>query len=225
MADSKSRKPPSSPKPKHDDSAPDLSIVGSKVSLHPAGYDKTPIDETPTTESSGLQPAEMESAIIRKEGDADTQQQREHERNLVGGMARFRTRPFDFLQEMAVYVSGAGWRSYDNVVGQPVFYQGFSENMKNAVLARPMLRQKVGELAERRVLIEEQEGLLGSVGPGEAKGDVKGRRRREVEEQVWEVVDKMTEDMICKMESKTFIRGAYYMVTQLLTRAYHQGKC
>ncbi|KAF1814155.1 acyltransferase [Eremomyces bilateralis CBS 781.70] len=33
----------------------------------------------------------------------------------------------------------------------------------------------------------------------------------------------MTEDMIAKMEGKRFIRGAYYMVTQLLTRAYHQG--
>ena len=29
--------------------------------------------------------------------------------------------------------------------------------------------------------------------------------------------------MICKFESKTFIRGAYYLVTQLLLRAYHQG--
>jgi len=30
--------------------------------------------------------------------------------------------------------------------------------------------------------------------------------------------------MICKMESKRFIRGASYMCTQLLTRAYHQGE-
>lgn len=29
--------------------------------------------------------------------------------------------------------------------------------------------------------------------------------------------------MICKMESRYFIRGAYYLATQLLTRAYHQG--
>lgn len=29
--------------------------------------------------------------------------------------------------------------------------------------------------------------------------------------------------MICKMDSKYFIRGAYYFATQLLTRAYHQG--
>jgi hypothetical protein len=31
------------------------------------------------------------------------------------------------------------------------------------------------------------------------------------------------DNMICKMENKTFIRGAYYFATQLLTRAYHQG--
>ena len=38
-----------------------------------------------------------------------------------------------------------------------------------------------------------------------------------------EVADKLTDNMICKFESKAFIRGAYYLITQLLTRAYHQG--
>jgi hypothetical protein len=53
--------------------------------------------------------------------------------------------------------------------------------------------------------------------------DRRVRRRVQIEESLMEVADTLTENMICKMESKSFIRGAYYMTTQLLTRAYHQG--
>lgn len=37
------------------------------------------------------------------------------------------------------------------------------------------------------------------------------------------MAEKLTDNMICKFESKPFIRGAYYLVTQLTLRAYHQG--
>jgi hypothetical protein len=49
------------------------------------------------------------------------------------------------------------------------------------------------------------------------------QRRQEIEQSLQELCEKWTSDMICKMESKSFIRGAYYLCTQLLTRAYHQG--
>lgn len=112
------------------------------------------------------------------------------ERNLVERMARFRTAPLDFLREISLHVSGSGWRSYENVVGQPIFYAGFSERMKGLVLRSPMLV---------------------------AKAEV------EIRESVMEVAEKLVDEMICKMESRRFIRGAYYLATQLLTRAYHQG--
>jgi glycerol-3-phosphate O-acyltransferase len=177
-------------------SAPDLSIgLGDNVGLHPSGYTEPPV------------------AAPRQDGD--------HSRELIETMARFRTSPIDFLREVSLHVSGTGWRSYDRVVGQPVFYSGFSEEMKAKVVGSPMLRAKVEELAKRRVEVEEQQGLL--YAKDASMAEKKERRRRELEGSLLEVAEQITDDMICKMESKRFLRGAYYLVTQLLTRAYHQG--
>ncbi|KAG5990077.1 hypothetical protein E4U43_004370, partial [Claviceps pusilla] len=126
-----------------------------------------------------------------------------------------------FLREVSMYVSGHGWRAYDNVIGQPVFYSGFSENMKSMVLSAPLLQRRIVQLAEDRLSVEVKEGLINKDDPDFAVKCV--QRRNILEGGLQEVAEKMTDDMICKMESKTFIRGAYYMTTQLLTRAYHQG--
>jgi hypothetical protein len=193
------------PKPPHSstasDAPPDLSILADDaVHLHAVGYTSSP------------------------EPSAS------HERNLVGSMARFRSSPLDFLREISAHVSGSGWRSYDDIVGQPIFYAGFSERMKGMVLQNEMLGRKVRELADRRVEVEVREGGLAHKGGMEDAGDSMGReeskyrRRAQLEEQLMEVADKMTDDMICKMESRRFIRSAYYLCTQLLTRAYHQGE-
>lgn len=135
-------------------------------------------------------------------------------------MARFRESPLDFLREVSLHVSGIGWRAYDQVLGQPIFYSGFSENMKVAVMKTPMLRRRIEDLAQRRVEVEEQSGLL-----GDEKDRIvnKFRRKTEIEMSLHDVALELTDGMICKMESKRFIRGAYYLCTQLLTRAYHQG--
>ncbi len=140
---------------------------------------------------------------------------------VVGNMARFRESPFDFFREISLHVSGTGWRSYDSVIGQPIYYTGFSENMKAAVLSTPMLQEKIRQLAERRVSVEENEGFFEN-GDGDA-GTRKSKRKMIIENSLHEVAEGITDDMICKMESRTFIRGAYYVATQLLTRAYHQG--
>ncbi|TAQ83911.1 hypothetical protein B7494_g7765 [Chlorociboria aeruginascens] len=174
-------------------SAPDLDILGDQVTLHPSGY---------------IAPNEREDG-----GDK--------ERNLVENMARFRTSPLEFLREVSLHVSGTGWRAYDNFIGQPVFYPGFSENMTAAILSTPILQRKITELAEKRIAVEEKEGLLN-------KDDIlyaakKSQRKAVIEQSLQDLSEKWTGDMICKMESKTFIRGAYYLCTQLLTRAYHQG--
>lgn len=51
----------------------------------------------------------------------------------------------------------------------------------------------------------------------------RSQRLNQIESGLQELAEKLTDDMICKLESKSFIRGAYYVCTQLLTRAYHQG--
>ncbi|OAQ74915.1 acyltransferase [Purpureocillium lilacinum] len=172
-------------------SAPDLQILGDEITLQPSGY------------------VEPQGGIEGKE------------QALMHQFASFRSEPLQFLREVSLYVSGQGWRAYDRVVGQPVFYSGFSENMKSMVLSAPLLQKRISQLAENRVTVEEQEGLLNKNDKDYA---IKRTQRRSVlESGLQEVAEKLTDDMICKMESKTFIRGAYYMVTQLLTRAYHQG--
>ncbi|PMD35963.1 glycerol-3-phosphate acyltransferase [Hyaloscypha variabilis F] len=174
-------------------SAPDLEILGDQVTLHPSGY--------------------VEPPARRQDGDK--------ERNLVEHMARFRSSPLEFLREVSLHVSGTGWRAYDHFIGQPIFYSGFSENMTAAVLSTPILQKRITELAEKRIAVEEKEGLLN-------KNDLayaakRYQRKTVIEQSLNELCEKLTGDMICKMESKPFIRSAYYLCTQLLTRAYHQG--
>lgn len=175
-------------------SAPDLEILGDQITIHPGGYVEPPL----------------------------TPQDASPERNLVEHMVRFRESPLDFLREVSLHISGAGWRAYDDILGQPIFYNGFTEEMKAGVSNSPMLKSRIRELAQRRVDVERDEGLLGD---GEERDRRCQQRRGEIEKSLEEVAADLTDKMICKMESKRFIRGAYYFTTQLLTRAYHQGKC
>ncbi|POR34729.1 Glycerol-3-phosphate acyltransferase [Tolypocladium paradoxum] len=173
-------------------SAPDLQILGDEITLQPSGY--------------------VEPQGVAHEGK---------EQALLNQFASFRAEPLQFLREVSLYVSGQGWRAYDRVIGQPVFYPGFTDNMKSMVLSAPLLQTRIAQLAENRVAVEEEEGLLNK--DDKDYGVKRAQRRSVLESGLEEVAEKLTDDMICKMESKTFIRGAYYLVTQLLTRAYHQG--
>lgn len=174
-------------------SAPDLEIAGDQVTIHPSGVTGGPgAQDGPITE-----------------------------RNLVSHMARFRANPLDFLREVSLYMSGTGWRAYNDIIGQPIYYPGFSERMKSWILGNPILQGKIQQLAETRLTTEEKEGLL-NIKEG-TLDQKRTKRRHEIEGNLKEVVDAMMDNMICKMDSNRFIRGAYYMCTQLLTRAYHQG--
>lgn len=93
--------------------------------------------------------------------------------------------------------------------------------MTAAVMSTPILQTRISELASKRVQMEEKEGLLN--GDDKMLESNKAARRSVIEHSLQQVAEKMTDDMICKMESNTFIRGAYYLCTELLTRAYHQG--
>lgn len=176
--------------------APDLEIVGDEVRIQPTGFTAGP---------------DVYDGIT--------------ERKLVSNMGRFRENPFEFLREISLFMSGTGWRAYDDFIGQPIFYPGFSENMKSLVSNNALLVDKIMELAERRTKVEEKEGLLSITAGQEGQDlDPRTRRKNEIEGNLREVVETMMDNMICKMENRSFIRGAYYVCTQLLTRAYHQGK-
>ncbi|KAI0817039.1 acyltransferase-domain-containing protein [Xylaria sp. FL0064] len=173
------------------DSAPDLQILGDQITLQPRSYVETP------------RPDDHEEEALMK------------------NMARFRSEPLRFLREVSLYVSGTGWRAYDNIIGRPIYYSGFSEQMKNSVVSAPLLQNRISQLADKRLEVEEEEGWLRKDDKDYAVK--RAHRRAVIESGIRDVAEKMTDDMICKFESKTFIRGAYYLVTQLLTRAYHQG--
>ncbi len=143
------------------------------------------------------------------------------EQNLVEHMARFELNPYQWFREVALFVSGSGWRAYENVTGQPVFYSGYTDKIKTAIMASPVLQQKLAELTDKRLEVEEQNHLLDRTSPT-FESD-KGKRKQEIISSLRETTNTMIDNMVCKMESKYFIRSAYYMVTQLLTRAYHQG--
>lgn len=148
----------------------------------------------------------------------------EHE--LLEPYSRFRREPINALAELGQHISGTGWRSYDKIVGREIFYPGFSEGMKAMVMRQPKLKGKIGELAAKRVEAEMLEGRFGPLGLEGEQEEWKNKRkarRSELEGQLSSVAEQWTDGMICKMDSRYFIRGAYYLATQLLTRAYHQG--
>ncbi|ROW00473.1 hypothetical protein VPNG_07960 [Cytospora leucostoma] len=189
------------------DSAPDLRILGDQITLQPSGYVEPPVTTNPS-----LPPHAHDTAEAEKE------------EALMKQAAHFRSEPLQFLREVSLYVSGTGWRAYDNVIGQPIFYSGFSENLKNAILSAPLLNARIADLAGKRLAVEESQQLLGNSDKDSREyATRKAQRRLFLETGLREVADKWIDQMICKFESRTFIRGAYYLVTQLLTRAYHQG--
>ena len=171
-------------------SAPDIDILGDRVTIHPGGY---------------VEPVVPEDAP---------------ERNLVEHMARFRESPLDFLREISLYVSGTGWRAYEDVIGQPIYYAGFSDNMRSMIMRTPMLQHRIMDLTNKRLDVEEKAGLFSQA---RDQDKAKSVRRAEIVSSLRDVALRLTDGMICKMESNRFIRFAYYSATQLLTRAYHQG--
>lgn len=88
-------------------------------------------------------------------------------------------------------------------------------------MSAPLLQTRIAQLADKRLEIEEKEGWLRN--DDKDFHDKRAQRRSALISGLREVAEKWTNDMICKLESKPFIRSAYYLVTQLLTRAYHQG--
>ncbi|KAL7923087.1 acyltransferase domain-containing protein [Trichoderma austrokoningii] len=175
-------------------SAPDLQILGDEITLQPSGF--------------------VEPRAVSQD---------DKEEALMNQTHSFRSEPLQFLREVSLYVSGQGWRAYDRdrVIGQPVFYSGFSENMISNVLSAPLLQKRIAQLADDRLAIEEKEGLLNR--DDKDYQSKRAQRRNIIESSLLEVAEKLTDNMICKMESNTFIRGAYYLMMQLVTRAYHQG--
>lgn len=140
------------------------------------------------------------------------------DRHLLQRMARFRKNPFNFAYEILQFVRGTGWRGYRDVIGQPCFYPGYTENIKNGVMQSPVLRKKINDLTEARLKVEEKELLLDP----ESQTFIQDRERRkdEIISSLADLLNNMLDQMMCKMEQKAKIRAGFYVVTQCLTRTY-----
>lgn len=119
-------------------------------------------------------------------------------------------------------MSGSGWRGYDNFVGQPILYPGFTENIKNKVLSAKLLKDRIVELTNERVGQEDREGCFGPE-LSDKHASLREKRRVEVRRGLEDVTDKLLDKMMVKFDSKAFVRGGAYLATQLTLRAYHQG--
>ena len=156
--------------------------------------------------------------LVRPDGQPASIQDEATDRSILSPMQRFRTNPFNFAHEISLFVRGVGWRAYDNPIGQPVFYSGYTAKIKAATMASPLLRQRLADLTEQRLRLEEEEHLLDNTLP--TYMSEKEKRRHEITSQLIEITGDMLDSMVCKMESKPYIRSAFYGCTQLLTRAY-----
>ena len=200
--------------------APDLSIRGDKIALLSPGFSE-PLSERDSIDEDSV------DSTAQDDGKGD-------ESTVVSHGTRFRQSPWHFFREISLHVSGSGWRSYDNFIGQPIFYSGFSEKMKSSVISSPLLQEKIRYLADKQAKGEKEQGLLRQESmwqDGAENGTVDKSsddralesRRLSIQSGLNKAAEGLIDNMICKMESKMFIRGAYYFAIQLLTRAYHQG--
>ncbi|ODQ51235.1 acyltransferase-domain-containing protein [Saitoella complicata NRRL Y-17804] len=149
-------------------------------------------------------------SVTSPEGQAEP---RSTTRNLAKhDKAHFRREPLPFLRELNAWYNGVGWRGYNDYIGQRIYYDGFTAEIKSQTLSSPILRKKIVELATKRAEVEY---------PNEAIP--RARRRTELENQLGEVADKLADGMITRLEHHKFIRGACWMVNQMLARMYDQG--
>ena len=157
-------------------------------------------------------PDSPDNNLVPEDGDGDA------ERGLLERMARFRKNPFNFAHEISLFVRGVGWRGYNDIIGQPCFYAGYTDKVSNAVMRSDILRKRLIELAEARLQLEEKECLL-DVSSSTYPQD-RERRSQQIVSSLVDITRDMVDRMMCKQESHTFIRAAFYGTTQLLTRAY-----
>ena len=163
-------------------------------------------------DSVQMETSKDEPATAPAHNDVDT------ERGLLERMARFRKDPFNFAHEISLFVRGVGWRGYNDIIGQPCFYSGYTEKVMNTVMRSDILRKRLLELTEARLRLEEKECLLDKSNPSYLQD--RERRSQEIVSSLVDITRDMVDKMMCKQESHAYIRAAFYGTTQLLTRAY-----
>ncbi len=88
------------------------------------------------------------------------------------------------------------WEKYENPIGTPTFYKGFTQSILDAVLASPSVTTKIHSIADE----------LG------VSGNTVTRR-----------AENLAKSFVARQESKAFIRFARWSVSEIMSRVYDQG--
>ncbi|CAG8571791.1 16329_t:CDS:10, partial [Dentiscutata heterogama] len=134
------------------------------------------------------------------------------ERNLTEHhSAHFREDPVRFMMQMGAFYQGTGWRSYRNYIGTRIFYEGYTEDLKERVLNSERVLYMIAYLAEKQV------NLLSQTLPN-ATPKMIAKRKKKLEKELQIVANGMVDKLIADLNSVRFIRTFVYFVNNILLR-------
>ncbi|CAG8796497.1 22959_t:CDS:2, partial [Dentiscutata erythropus] len=121
------------------------------------------------------------------------------ERNLTEHhLAHFREDPVRFMMQMGAFYQGTGWRSYKNYIGTRIFYEGYTEELKERVLNSERVLYMIAYLAEKQV------NLLSQTMPN-ATPKMIAKRKKKLEKELQIVANGMVDKLIADLNSVRFI--------------------
>ncbi|CAG8665972.1 18965_t:CDS:10 [Gigaspora margarita] len=116
------------------------------------------------------------------------------ERNLTEHhSAHFREDPVRFMMQMGAFYQGTGWRSYRNYIGTRIFYEGYTEELKERVLNSELLYM-IAYLAEKQV------NLLSQTLPN-ATPKMIAKRKKKLEKELQIVANGMVDKLIADLNT------------------------
>ncbi|RIB04285.1 acyltransferase-domain-containing protein [Gigaspora rosea] len=134
------------------------------------------------------------------------------ERNLTEHhSAHFREDPVRFMMQMGAFYQGTGWRSYRNYIGTRIFYEGYTEELKERVLNSERVLYMIAYLAEKQV------NLLSQTLPN-ANPKMIAKRKKKLEKELQIVANGMVDKLIADLNSIRFLRIFVYFVNNILLR-------
>ncbi|ODV89646.1 hypothetical protein CANCADRAFT_28722 [Tortispora caseinolytica NRRL Y-17796] len=132
--------------------------------------------------------------------------------NAIAELQQNAHSPVAFFNDMSKFVSGAGWRGFNDYIGARIYYNGLTEEIKDQVSNSPLIAAKVAALAENQL---QREYWL--------RGSAREARKRQLILWLQDLADQQIDMMVCRMESTTTLRTLGFTMLEFIARAYHQG--
>ncbi|GAA5915410.1 hypothetical protein JCM6882_001416 [Rhodosporidiobolus microsporus] len=135
------------------------------------------------------------------------------QRNVVAGhQGHLRSDPIEFSKQLSLWVTGTGWRAYDDYIGGRVFYEGYSEECIRGIMSSRQVNAQIQRVTEARMAALSL--------PDETARE---REKKKIQEGLRKQARKVAEGLVARMDSVRFLRFFGAMTNNLLVRLYHQG--